>query len=78
MVKDALLPAGIKIHIVFILAGQGGGKTAEWELFSLPIWVASRAGLTRELSTGTLRERGGHLGHTASPERPSVDTASSI
>lgn len=29
MMKDALLPAGIQIHIVFILAGQGGGKTAE-------------------------------------------------
>lgn len=52
MVKDALLPAGIKIHIVFILAGQGGGKTAEWELFSLPIWVASRAGWPRSWALG--------------------------
>lgn len=43
MMKDALLPAGIQIHIVFILAGQGGGKV----------------GLSQGLSTGGLQERGG-------------------
>lgn len=74
MMKDALLPVGIQIHIVFISAGQGGGKTAELELFSLPICRAARVGL----STGMLQEQGGCLGHTAFRECPSIDTASSI
>lgn len=78
MMKNALSPAGIQIHIVLVLAGQGGGKIAEQELFSLPICRTARAGLTRGLSTGTLQERGGRLGRTAFRECPSVDTASSI
>lgn len=48
MTKDALLPAGIQMHIVLILAGQGGGQTAEQELFPLPIC----AGLTRGRALG--------------------------
>lgn len=78
MMKDALLPVGIQIHIVFILAGQGGGKTAELELFSLPICHAASMGLTWGLSTGMLQEQGGCLGHTAFGECPRIDTASSI
>lgn len=74
MVKDAWLPAGIQLHIVFILVG----RAAELELLSLPICCTARAGLTRGLSTGTLQEQGGRWGHTALGERPSLDTAPSI
>jgi len=55
---------------------QGRGrKSAESELFSLPICCAARAALTQGLRTGTLKERGGCKGHAAVREHPSVDTA---